>query len=71
MGRINEMATRSVRNVISESKVMQLLNVTRDQLDELRRSRGLPFIQVTKSSRIYFDDSLTKWLTLNEKSLSS
>ena len=55
-----------LKKVINEPELIKKMNLTLNQLDELRRSKNFPFVQVTKSCRMYFENSVEEWMRANE-----
>ena len=48
--------------VWSEAAMMELLGVSRKQLDVLRLEKGLPCVHLNRKVRLYFDDEVLKFL---------
>ena len=48
--------------VLKEQDVLELLGISRETLDNLRREKGFPFVRVTNKARVYLDDDILQWL---------
>ena len=60
----------TLQNVVPEKEVMEILGVSRAGLDRLRHDKKLPFVPVTRNSRVYIESSVMRWLRTNEKTLN-
>jgi len=49
-------------HVLSEVDLLELLNIEKPALDELRRKKGLPYIRLSRTSRVYLSEDVVKWL---------
>lgn len=54
-----------LKNIINETDLIKRLDITKDQLNILRRDRNFPYIQVTKSCRVYHEKEVMEWLIQN------
>jgi len=50
------------KKYLSEGEIIQWLEISRDQLDNLRLEDGLPFIRVTRTIRKYPLKEVEAWL---------
>ena len=48
--------------ILSEIKVLDLLNITIETLDTLRREQGFPYVKLTRRDRVYFLEDILEWL---------
>ena len=46
----------------TEAQLIELLGITRDQLDNLRRDKGLPFVSLGQRTRVYLASEIFAWL---------
>ncbi len=60
----------TLQNVVPEKELMEILGVTKSILSRLRLEKHLPFIPVTRQSRVYLESSLMEWLGTQEKVLN-
>ncbi len=60
----------TLENVVPEKEVMEILGVTKNILSRLRHEKYLPFIPVTRKSRVYLESSLMQWVRDNEITLN-
>ena len=56
----------SLRDVLSEEQLLNILDIKKETLDELRRKDGFPFVPVTYQKRIYLKSSVFEWLKTRE-----
>lgn len=56
----NEMQ-ETLQNIVTEPEIEKLLGVTKDQLAQLRRNNGLPFVKINNRSRLYFESDLMEF----------
>ena len=64
------MAYRRKIKILSEAGVCRWLDISADQLTELRRKYNFPFIQITKTRRAYDEEDVTEWLSARKQVLS-
>ena len=50
------------KQIWSEQAMMELLGVSRKQLDNLRLEKGLPCVHLNRKVRIYFADEVMEFL---------
>ena len=55
----NQRAT--LKNVLTEQDLLDLLGLTKTQVSDLRLKKGLPFIKVNQNSRLYFEDDIIQF----------
>ena len=55
----NQEAT--LKNVLTEKDLLDLLGLTKGQVSDLRLKKGLPFIKVNQNSRLYFEDDIIEF----------
>ena len=55
-----------LKDIINENDLIKRLGITTDQLNGLRRDRNFPYIQVTKSRRVYHEKEVMEWLVQNQ-----
>lgn len=48
----------SLKNVLTEKDLTELLGLTKGQISDLRRKKSLPFIKINQNSRLYLEDDL-------------
>jgi len=61
------MAYTPKEKILTEQQLLEWWQITGDQLDTLRRDKGLPHVKLTRSNRIYLEKSLAKWGANNEE----
>ena len=44
---------KSAADILTEKELLELLGIKKTALDDLRRSRKLPFCKISKTNRIY------------------
>ena len=47
---------------LTEKETQEFFGLKKEQLGELRRKKGLPFIRISKTQRLYFEKDLIDWL---------
>ena len=47
---------------LTEKETQEFFGMKKEQLGELRRNKGLPFIRISKTQRLYFEKDLIDWL---------
>lgn len=58
--------------VYTEKDILNLLAITQDTLDVLRREKGFPFVRLTRVNRVYLAKDVLKWIeeqSRNQKEL--
>ena len=53
--------------VYSEEAMLELLGVSKEVLDDLRREKGFPAVRLTTRSRVYLADEVLAWLKRQAK----
>ncbi|MFZ7113506.1 MAG: helix-turn-helix domain-containing protein [Desulfatiglandales bacterium] len=51
----------TLKNVLTENDLTELLGLTKGQISDLRLKKGLPFIKVNQNSRLYLEDDLIEF----------
>ncbi len=49
-------------HVSTEKEIMEVLDLTKKQLDYLRWNKGFPYIQLQRRVRVYMDDDVFEYL---------
>jgi len=52
--------------ILTEEQLKIWWDLTGDQLDKLRLTKGLPFVELAKGRRIYLEKSIAIWAGDNE-----
>ena len=60
----------SLENVLTTEDVKKLLGLKSSQIDNLRRNKQLPFVDVARGSRVYFENDLIEWFKAHRKVLN-
>lgn len=55
------------QEIISEEELLKLLNISKKTLAYLRNKRGLPYIELTRYERVYYEGDVVEWLKKNSK----
>ncbi|MBW2341820.1 MAG: helix-turn-helix domain-containing protein [Deltaproteobacteria bacterium] len=58
----------SLQNVLTENDLCELLGLKKNQIGDLRRRKGLPYIEVSKTARLYFEEDLINFFMKNRVS---
>jgi hypothetical protein len=58
------------QEVLSEGDVLEVFAMKKSQLDRLRNIRGLPFVKLSNTNRVYLFPDLAEWLMRNRRKLS-
>ena len=66
----NETRNESLQNVLTESDLCELLGMTKEQLGDLRRSKGLAFIKLSQTRRLYLESDLMEFFHKNRVTLN-
>ena len=48
----------TLKNILTEQDLLDLLGLTKSQVSDLRRNKKLPFIRVNQNARLYFEDDI-------------
>jgi len=51
----------TLKNVLTEQDLLDLLGLTKIQVSDLRLNKGLPFIKVNQNARLYFEDDIIQF----------
>ena len=54
-----------IENLITESDLCELFGVNKDALGRLRNTKKLPFLRITKNTRLYLESDIMEWLIEN------
>ena len=60
-----------VENLITESDLCELFGCKKNQLARLRNEAQLPFLKITRTSRLYLESDVIDWLLANRKVLNA
>ena len=52
----------TLQNVLTEEELKKLLCLTKNQLGDLRNKEQMPFIKISRTSRLYLESDLMNWL---------
>ena len=55
------------QQIITEEELLKLLDISKKTLAYLRNKRGLPFIELTRYERVYYEEDVVEWLKKNSK----
>jgi len=55
------------QEIVSEEELLKLLNISKKTLAYLRNKRGLPYIELTRYERVYYEGDVVEWLKKNSK----
>ena len=58
------------QEVLSEGDVLEVFAMKKSQLDRLRNTRGLPFVKLSNTNRVYLFPDLAEWLIRNRRKQS-
>ena len=50
------------QEVWNEVEMIRLLDVTKEQIDRLRREEGLPYVRLNNKKRVYLAEEFVPWL---------
>ena len=56
-----EQTNATLQNVLTEKDLCELLGMNKNQIGDLRRKKHLPFIKLSNTSRLYFENDLIKF----------
>ena len=59
------------QEITSEEDLLKLLGISKKTLAYLRNKRGLPFIELTRYARIYYEGDVVEWLKNNSRKRAS
>jgi hypothetical protein len=57
----NETKDETLQNVLTEKDVCDLLGMNKNQVGDLRRKKGLPFVKLSDRSRLYFESDIVEF----------
>ena len=57
----NETQGETLQNVLTEKDLCELLGMNKDQIGDLRRNKGLPFIKLTERNRLYLESDVMEF----------
>jgi len=63
--------TLKVQDLMTESDLCELFGCKKSQLARLRNEARLPFLKITRTSRLYLESDVVKWLVANRKVLNA
>ena len=52
-----------LQSVLTESELCDVLELSKEQIAELRNNKGLPFIKLSQRNRLYFESDLIEFFT--------
>ena len=55
------------QEIISEEELLKLLSISKKTLAYLRNKRSLPYIELTRYERVYYEEDVVEWLKKNSK----
>jgi len=58
----NKSTDEGLKNVLTESEFQELLNLKKSQIAVLRLEKRLPFLKISKTSRLYLESDVFAWL---------
>jgi hypothetical protein len=57
-----------LEGMITETELMKLLNLKPSELSYLRREKGMPYVSLSKTKRVYLEEDLMDWFKKNRQS---
>ena len=54
------------QEVYPEGELLEALGLRKELLDELRRTKGFPFVRINVRKRLYLRGAVLKWLEENQ-----
>jgi hypothetical protein len=60
-----EMPKITLQDVLTEKGLCDLLGMSSEQIADLRRNKGLPFIKVNQQKRLYFESDIIEFFRQN------
>ena len=57
-----------LKGMITEQELMKLMGLKPSELNYLRREKGMPFVSLSKTKRVYLEDDLMNWFKKNRQS---
>ena len=55
------------QEIIIEEELLKLLNISKKTLAYLRNKRSLPYIELTRYERVYYEGDVVDWLKKNSR----
>jgi len=52
----------SLENFLTEKETLEFFGMKKEQIGNLRRNEGLPYIRINHTQRLYFEKDLIDWL---------
>ena len=52
----------TLNHFLTEKETMEFFGLKKGQLGDLRRTKGLPFIRISKTQRLYFEKDVIDWM---------
>lgn len=66
----NSQGLPGLENIITQTELAGLLGVKTSQIDHLRRTKQLPFVDVARGSRVFFIEDVLLWFKAHRKTLN-
>ena len=57
-----------LKGMVTEGELLKLMNLKPSELSYLRREKGMPFVRLSKSKRVYLEEDLMAWFRKNRYS---
>ena len=51
-----------LENFLTEKETQEFFGIRKEQLGNLRRKEGLPYLRINTTKRLYFESDLIEWL---------
>ncbi len=58
----NKSTDEGLKNILTEIELMELLGLKKSQMAALRLEKRLPFLRISKTSRLYLESDVFNWL---------
>jgi len=58
----NKSTDEGLKNILTEIELMELLGLKKSQMAALRLEKRLPFLRISKTSRLYLESDIFDWL---------
>jgi hypothetical protein len=59
------MSDAMLKGMITEEELMKVMGLKPSELRYLRVEKGMPFVQLSKTKRVYLEDDLMDWFRKN------
>jgi len=59
------MSETMLKGMITENELIKLMEVKPSELRYLRVEKGMPFVQLSKTMRVYLEEDLMEWFKKN------